>query len=194
MTSRSRLFCGALLLAGCMTTGMVRAADYVIDTMKAHAFIQFRIQHLGYSWLLGRFNDFSGKFSYDEANPDAASVEVRIETGSIDSNHAERDKHLRGEDFLDVDRYPQAVFVSTGYRENPDKSAILSGNLTLHGVTRPVQIDVEPVGHGPDPWGGYRMGFTGTTRLKLADYGIDYDLGPASREVDLFLSIEGIRQ
>jgi len=190
----SRLFCGALLLAGCMTAGMVQAADYVIDTMKAHAFIQFRIQHLGYSWLLGRFNDFSGKFSYDEANPDAASVEVRIETGSIDSNHAERDKHLRGEDFLDVDRYPQAVFVSTGYRENPDKSAILSGNLTLHGVTRPVQIDVEPVGHGPDPWGGYRMGFTGTTRLKLADYGIDYDLGPASREVDLFLSIEGIRQ
>jgi polyisoprenoid-binding protein YceI len=57
-----------------------------------------------------------------------------------------------------------------------------------------VQIDVEPVGQGPDPWGGYRMGFTGTTSLKLADYGIDYDLGPASREVDLFFSIEGIRQ
>jgi len=191
---RSRLFCGTLLLAACMATGMAQAADYVIDTMKAHAFIQFRIQHLGYSWLLGRFNDFSGQFSYDEANPDAASVEVRVNTASIDSSHAERDKHLRGEDLLDVDTYPQAVFVSTGYRENPDKTAVLSGNLTLHGVTQPVQIDVEPVGHGPDPWGGYRMGFTGTTRLKLADYGIDYDLGPASREVDLFLSIEGIRQ
>ena len=191
---KSRLLCGALLLAGCMTAGLVQAADYVIDTKGAHAFIQFRIPHLGYSLLLGRFNDFSGKFSYDEENPDAASVEVRIKTASIDSNHAERDKHLRGEDFLDVDKYPQAVFVSTGYRENPDKTAVLSGNLTLHGVTRPVQIDVEPVGQGPDPWGGYRMGFTGTTRLKLADYGIDYDLGPASREVDLFFSIEGIRQ
>ncbi|MGD8630323.1 MAG: YceI family protein [Gammaproteobacteria bacterium] len=191
---KSRLLCGALLLAGCMTAGLVQAADYVIDTKGAHAFIQFRIPHLGYSLLLGRFNDFSGKFSYDEENPDAASVEVRIKTASIDSNHAERDKHLRGEDFLDVDNYPLAEFVSTGYRENPDRTAVLSGNLTLHGVTRQVQIAVEPVGQGPDPWGGYRMGFTGTTRLKLADYGIDYDLGPASREVDLFFSIEGIRQ
>jgi len=191
---KSRLFCGTLLLVAGMAAGTAQAADYVIDTMKAHAFIQFRIQHLGYSWLLGRFNDFSGQFSYDDASPDAASVEVRIKTASIDTNHAERDKHLRGGDFLDVDKYPQAVFVSTGYRQNPDKTALLSGNLTLHGVTRPVQIDVEPVGQGPDPWGGYRMGFTGTTRLKLADYGIDYDLGPASREVDLFLSIEGIRQ
>jgi len=191
---KSGLFSGALLLVASMAAGMTQAADYVIDTGKAHAFIQFRIQHLGYSWLLGRFNDFSGEFSYDADHPDAASVAVRINTASIDSNHAERDKHLRGEDFLDVDRYPQAEFVSTGYRENPDRSAVLSGNLTLHGVTRPVQIDVEPVGQGPDPWGGYRMGFTGTTRLKLADYGIDYDLGPASREVDLFLAIEGIRQ
>jgi polyisoprenoid-binding protein YceI len=144
-----------------MTAGLVQAADYVIDTKGAHAFIQFRIPHLGYSLLLGRFNDFSGKFSYDEENPDAASVEVRIKTASIDSNHAERDKHLRGEDFLDVDNYPLAEFVSTGYRENPDRTAVLSGNLTLHGVTRQVQIAVEPVGQGPDPWGGYRMGFTG---------------------------------
>jgi polyisoprenoid-binding protein YceI len=191
---KSRLFCGTLLLAGCMVSGMAHAADYVIDTKGAHAFIQFRIQHLGYSWLLGRFNDFSGQFSYDADNPAAASVEVQIRTASIDSSHAERDKHLRGEDFLDVDKYPQAEFVSTGYRENPDKTAALSGKLTLHGVTRPVQIDVEPVGQGPDPWGGYRMGFAGTTRLKLADYGINYDLGPASREVDLYLFIEGIRQ
>jgi polyisoprenoid-binding protein YceI len=191
---KSRLLCGALLLAGCMTAGLVQAADYVIDTKGAHAFIHFRIQHLGYSWLLGQFNDFSGQFSYDEENPDAASVEVRIKTASIDSSHAERDKHLRGEDFLDVDKYPLAEFSSTGYRENPDRTAVLSGNLTLHGVTRPVQIDVAPVGQGSDPWGGYRMGFTGTTRIKLADYGIDYDLGPASREVDLFFSIEGIRQ
>jgi polyisoprenoid-binding protein YceI len=191
---KSRLFCSALLLAGSLSAGMARADDYVIDTKGSHAFIQFQIPHLGYSLLLGRFNDFSGEFSYDADAPDTASVAVTINTASIDSNHAERDKHLRGEDFLDVDKYPQAEFVSTGYRENPDGTAVLSGNLTLHGVTRPVQIDVEPVGQGPDPWGGYRMGFTGSTRLKLADYGIDYDLGPASRDVDLFFSIEGIRQ
>ncbi len=173
---------------------LARAADYVMDTEKAHAFIQFRIKHLGYSWLLGRFNDFDGKFSYDEAKPAASKVEVNIRTASIDSNHAERDKHLRSDEFLGVDKFPQARFVSTAYKENPDKSAVLSGNLTLHGVTRPVSINVKPVGHGADPWGGYRRGFEGSTTLKLADYGINYDLGPASKEVELFLSVEGIRK
>jgi len=173
---------------------MASAADYVIDTKGAHAFIQFRIQHLGYSWLSGRFNDFGGSFSFDETNPNASKVEVNIKTASIDSNHAERDKHLRGKDFLNVSKFPEASFVSTGYKDNGDNTAVLSGNLTLHGVTRPVTIAVTQIGHGPDPWGGYRRGFEGTTTLKLADYNIDYDLGPASREVELTLSVEGIRQ
>jgi len=173
---------------------LLQAADYVIDTEKAHAFIQFRIKHLGYSWLLGRFNDFDGSFSYDEADPAASRVDVTIRTASIDSNHAERDKHLRGKEFLEVDRFPQATFVSTGFTEQDDKTAVLTGNLTLHGVTRPVNIAVKPIGHGPDPWGGKRRGFEGTTMLKLTDYDIDFDLGPAAREVELFLSVEGIEQ
>ncbi|MEN8761072.1 MAG: YceI family protein [Thiogranum sp.] len=173
---------------------LLQAADYVIDTEKAHAFIQFRIKHLGYSWLLGRFNDFDGSFSYDEADPAASRVDVTIRTASIDSNHAERDKHLRGKEFLEVDKFPEATFVSTGFTEQDDKTAVLTGNLTLHGVTRPVNIAVKPIGHGPDPWGGKRRGFEGTTTLKLTDYDIDFDLGPAAREVELFLSVEGIEQ
>lgn len=189
-----RLFhCAALALAITAPT-LAQGADYVIDTKGAHAFIQFRIKHLGYSWLLGRFNDFTGRFSYDERDPDAAQVQVTINTASIDSNHAERDKHLRGEDFLDVDKYPEARFVSTEFKQNEDQTASLTGKLTLHGVTRPVTIEVKPIGQGPDPWGGYRRGFEGSTVLKLADFGIDYDLGPAAREVELFLSVEGIRQ
>jgi len=185
----------ALTLAAAMSIpALTHAADYVIDTQGAHAFIQFRIKHLGYSWLLGRFNDFSGTFSYDDAHPEAARVEVTIKTASIDSNHAERDKHLRGEDFLNVAKYPEARFVSTGFKHNDDDTAVLTGNLTLHGVTRPVTIDVKQIGHGPDPWGGTRRGFEGSTTLKLADFNINYDLGPAAREVELFLSVEGIEQ
>jgi polyisoprenoid-binding protein YceI len=191
---KRRLFhCAALALA-ISSPGLAWGTDYVIDTEGAHAFIQFRIKHLGYSWLLGRFNDFQGRFSYDQNDPAAAQVDVTIETASIDSNHAERDKHLREEDFLEVDKYPEARFVSTAYRENADRSASLIGKLTLHGVTREVIIEVQPIGHGPDPWGGYRRGFEGSTVLKLADFGIVYDLGPAAREVELFLSVEGIRQ
>lgn len=169
------------------------ASDYVIDTEGGHAFIQFRISHLGYSWLSGRFNRFSGTFSYDEKAPSDAAVEVLIETASIDTNHAERDKHLRGEDYLDVERFPQARFVSTGYAASGE-SGRLSGELTLHGVTRPIEIEVKQIGAGMDPWGGYRRGFEGATRIRLADFGITEFLGNAAREMEFSLGIEGIRR
>jgi polyisoprenoid-binding protein YceI len=174
--------------------GLALAEDYVIDTKGTHAFIQFRIQHLGYSWLYGRFNDFEGTFSYDEKKPENASIEVTIDMASIDSNHAERDKHLRGEDFFDVDKFPEARFVSTAFEEHGDGTATLTGDLTLKGVTRSVSIDVQHIGHGEDPWGGYRRGFQGTTTITLKDFNIDYNLGPASRTAELELSVEGIRQ
>jgi polyisoprenoid-binding protein YceI len=184
----------SIALVAAAVAPAAQAADYVIDTKGAHAYVQFRIKHLGYSWLVGRFNTFAGEFSYDEKDPAASKVSVTIDTASIDSNHAERDKHLRGEEFLDVKNFPQAKFVSTGYRELADGKAELSGELTLHGVTKPITIAVEPIGHGPDPWGGYRRGFAGTVELTLKDYGIERDLGPASRSVELSLGVEGIRK
>jgi polyisoprenoid-binding protein YceI len=194
---RANLNLTALTLAGALLLPGAAAAEvekYVIDTEGAHAFVQFRIQHLGYSWLYGRFNDFGGELTYDTENPENASVQVTIDTASLDSNHAERDKHLRGEDFLEVDKYPEARFQSTSYAPTGENTATLTGDLTLHGVTKPVTIEVEQIGAGPDPWGGYRRGFQGATTIALKDFGIDYDLGPASQEVELILSVEGIRQ
>jgi len=185
----------ALTLAAYLAAPSLALADkYLIDTKGAHAFIQFRIQHLGYSWLYGRFNSFGGSFEFDESNPDAAWVKVDIDPASIDSNHAERDKHLRGKDFLDVDKYPKAGFESTAFKDHGNGSATLEGKLTLHGITKPVSIAVNHIGHGPDPWGGNRRGFEGSTRFALADFGIDYNLGPKSKEVEITLSVEGIRQ
>lgn len=170
------------------------AADYVIDTKGMHAAINFRIQHLGYSWLYGQFRDFTGQFSFDENNPDAGSVSVNIDTTSIDSNHAERDKHLRGDDFLATDQFPAASFTSTSVDLDSTGSGTISGDLTLKGNTRPVTLEVKGIGAGNDPWGGYRRGFEATTELTLADFGIDYNLGPAAKNVELILSIEGVRQ
>jgi polyisoprenoid-binding protein YceI len=183
-----------ILIMILLAVSPLQAQEYALYTKGAHAFIQFRIKHLGYSWLYGRFNKFSGNFSYDEKNPSAAKVKVDIDPASIDSNHAERDKHLRGEEFLHVEKFPKAGFVSTSYEEKADGTAVLKGDLTLRGVTKPVTIQVEKIGHGPDPWGGYRRGFYGTTQIALADFGIPFDLGPASRNVELELSVEGIRQ
>lgn len=186
---------GALVLATVMLSPALAAEEkYLIDTEGAHAFIQFRIKHLGYSWLYGRFNDFSGTFTYDEEDPSTSRVEVVIKTASVDSNHAERDKHLRGKDLLEVDKYPEATFKSTSYKETGLNKATLTGDLTLHGVTKPITIEVDRIGNGPDPWGGYRRGFEGRTSIKLADFGIVKNLGPASRELELTLSLEGIRQ
>jgi polyisoprenoid-binding protein YceI len=185
---------GLMLLAAIFMASPATAADYVIDTKGAHAFINFKINHLGYSWLYGRFNTFDGEFSYDEKNPAASKVVVNIDPASIDSNHAERDKHLRSKDFLNVDKFPEAKFVSTSYKELGNGKAELVGDLTLHGVTKPVTIAVTHVGNGKDPWGGYRRGFSGTTSFALKDFGIDYDLGPAAQKVELTLSVEGIRK
>jgi polyisoprenoid-binding protein YceI len=185
----------ATLAVALLAPGLAAAVEkYVIDTEGAHAFVQFRIKHLGYSWLYGRFNDFSGTFTYDDNDPRNSQIEVVIKTASIDSNHAERDKHLRNEDFLDVKKYPEARFKSTSYKETGLNKAVLTGDLTLRGITRPVTIQVEKIGNGPDPWGGYRRGFEGTTSFALKDFGIDYNLGPAARDVELTLSVEGIRQ
>ena len=95
----------AALLIG--LSGNLHATEYKIDTAGAHAFIQFKIKHLGYSWLHGRFDDFEGRFSYDPKKPEDSDVTVVIDTASVNSNHAERDKHLRGKDFLHVEKYPQ---------------------------------------------------------------------------------------
>ncbi|WP_371370077.1 YceI family protein [Pseudomonas sp. QL9] len=173
--------------------GQAMAADYKIDKEGQHAFIEFRIKHLGYSWVYGRFDDFDGAFTYDEKNPAADKVKVTINTSSVNTNHAERDKHLRSPDFLNVGKNPTATFESTGVKVE-GKQAEIAGNLTLNGVTKPVTLKAELIGEGKDPWGGYRAGFLGTTTLKLKDFDIQRDLGPASQEVELTLSVEGVRQ
>ena len=184
----------ALALVSLLGAGPALAAEYAIDKQGQHAFVNFKISHLGYSWLYGTFRDFDGTFSFDAAKPEASKVSVTLRTASLDSNHAERDKHLRSPDFLNVEAHPTATFTSTAVKPTGKDTADIAGDLTLNGVTRPVVIAARFIGEGEDPWGGYRAGFEGTTTLTLKDFGIDYDLGPASRTVELILSVEGVRQ
>lgn len=183
----------ALLVAVAGSTA-ASAADYDIDTKGGHASITFRIKHLGFSWLTGRFDKFDGTFSYDAKAPEASKVSVEIDTASVSSNHAERDKHLRNADFLDVDKFPKSTFVSKKVEPAGDGKAKITGDLTLRGVTKEVVIDAAYVGGGPDPWGGNRVGFAGTTSVPLADFGITFNLGPASKEVELTLNVEGVEK
>jgi polyisoprenoid-binding protein YceI len=168
------------------------AAEYVIDTKGAHASINFKVSHLGYSFIKGRFNAFDGNFSYDSADVTASKIMVNVDTTSLDSNHAERDKHLRSGDFIDAGKYSNAKFVSTSVTDNGNGSLDVAGDLTLHGKTSPIIISAECIGEGADPWGGHRAGFVGTTTLNLSDFGIEA-MGMA-KTVDMELHVEGVRK
>ncbi len=170
------------------------ADEYMIDTEGAHASINFKIRHLGYSWLTGRFDRFSGTFRFDPTAPEDSKVSVEIDTASVNSNHAKRDKHLRDKDFLDVANFPKASFRSTSVKKTGEGSADITGILTLRGVKKEIVIKARHVGGGGDPWGGHRNGFVGTTSLKLKDFNIDFFLGPASTHVDLTLHVEGVQK
>lgn len=184
----------AALLAGSVFALPAMAADYVIDTKGNHASINFKIKHLGYSWLAGRFDKFSGQFSFDKASPEKSAISVEIDASSFNSNHAPRDKHVRSGDFLDVAKFPTAIFKSTSVKPGADGKAMVEGQLTLHGVTKAITINAEYIGGGKDPWGGVRQGFSGTTSFALADFGITKNLGPASKVIQLELHIEGVRK
>ena len=186
----SKLALTAILVAALATPA--NAVGYKIDP--AHSFIHFRTKHLGFSWLVGRFNTFEGTVNYDpSAGPDAQKIDLTIDAASLDTNHAERDKHLRNEDFFNVRKYPTITFKSTRY-DGDEYGGKLTGDLTLLGVTKSISFNVRIIGEGNDPWGGYRAGFEGSYTLLRKDFGMGYNLGPAAEEVELDLMIEAIRQ
>lgn len=165
------------------------AADYKIDP--AHSFVTFRIQHLGFSWTHGQFNSISGEFSYDSASPEARKISVQVDPASVDTNHAERDKDVR-ENYLHVADYAVASFESSKYT-GTDEEGVLEGTLTIHGVSKPIAIDVKKIGEGEDPWGNYRAGFSGQVSFSRPDWGVTNDLGPKGDIIEFELTIEGIR-
>ncbi|MBF0178998.1 MAG: YceI family protein [Magnetococcales bacterium] len=184
------------ILACCLWLGSGVAAHAAMENYKldpTHSFVTFTIPHLGYSLLQGRFNTLSGGFALDPGQAEGGSIQVTVDTASVDSNHAERDKHLRGKDFLDVEQFPKAEFKSKRITEKEGKATV-EGEFTLHGVTKPITFEAKMIGTGPDPWGGFRRGYAGSLRIKRADFGITRNLGPAAEEMELGLYIEGIRQ
>ncbi len=171
--------------------GSASAADYKVDIEGAHAFINFKFKHLGYSVLAGTFKKFDGEFTWDPEAPEDSTIAIDIDVTSLDSNHAERDKHIRDEKYLNTDEFPTARFESTRVEDKGDGKLVMHGNLTLRGVTRPIAIKVSTIGEGDDPWGGYRAGFEGYVTLNTKEFGME-TFRPL-HQVDMELYIEGKR-
>ena len=184
-----------LALLSALTLSSVGAAtatpgSYEIDP--AHTSVTFSVNHLGISTLVGRFNNVEGDITL--APKGDSSIEVSIETASVDTNHEKRDEHLRGPDFFNAKQYPVMKFSASKFDFSGDKSERITGKLSLHGKTKPVMLTVEPIGAGDDPWGGYRAGYKATTVIKRSEFGMDFMPGGIGDDISVTLNIEAIKQ
>lgn len=155
------------------TTATPTLTTWKIDP--SHSQIEFAVRHMMITTVRGRFAGADGTVRLDESNPSSVDVDVTIDVATIDTRDAQRDAHLRSADFFDVEKYPHITFTSAGPIARHGSALKLSGDVTMHGVTREVVLDVTDEGSGKDPWGGERRGFSATTRLKRSDFGLTWN-------------------
>ena len=142
----------------------------------AHSSIGFTARHLMITKVRGRFGAVTGSLEVP-ADPTQTTVNATIEMGSVDTSDAGRDEHLRSADFFDVENHPTMTFVSTALRGDANGSEfVLVGDLTIKGVTKSVELDLEFEGVSPDPWGGTRVGFSAEGEINRRDFGLDFNV------------------
>jgi|SRR5215203_5848537 len=141
----------------------------------AHSHVEFAVKHLMISTVKGRFGIVHGTVSTDEADPSKAQVEVEIDADSIDTREGQRDTHLKSADFFDVEKFPKLSFRSTRIHDVDGADFKLTGDLTIHGLTRPVTLEVTSEGRGKDPWGGERAGFSAKGKIKRSEFGLTWN-------------------
>jgi len=166
---------------------------YSIDN--SHSFANWTIRHVA-SKTSGTFTDIKGKVLIDRSNLANSSVEARINMLSVNSSHAKRDEHIKKEEYLDVGHFAQMEFVSTKVEATGTDEGILTGNLSMHGVTKEMSFPFKVLGADFDPWGGYRMGLEAHTSLKASDFGFTWPLkpkAPVGDEIEITLLIEGVK-
>lgn len=147
---------------------------YTIDP--AHSGAHFTVRHMMITNVRGAFRNVKGTVVYDAENPASSSVEAEIDAASIDTREQQRDAHLRSADFLDVEKFPTITFRSTAFTKAGEAEWKVTGDLTIHGVTRPVALNVEgPAPEGKDPWGNIRSGASATTKIKRSDFGLTWN-------------------
>ena len=141
----------------------------------AHSHVEFAVKHLMISTVKGRFGVVRGTVRLDDNDPARGQAEIEIDTDSIDTREPKRDAHLRSADFFDVETFPSITFRSTRIADTTGDRFKLIGDLTIHGVTREVTLDVTAEGRGKDPWGGERAGFSAATKIKRSDFGLTWN-------------------
>src|SRR4051794_40089089 len=161
--------------------------EYTLDP--SHSRLGFSTRHAMVTTVRGQFKEFAGEAVVDTANPSASKVDLTIQAASIDTGVADRDGHLRGADFFDVENFPTVTFVSTGVQRDGDDWTI-TGDLTIKDVTKPISLEFESTGSARDPFGNLRIGFEGKAVLNRKDWGLTWN---AALETGGFLVSDKIK-
>jgi polyisoprenoid-binding protein YceI len=186
----------AVMLPALLAAG--HAATYDIDA--AHSGITFKVAHMAISKVNGRFDKFSGTIDYVPGDTKSWKTEVVIDVASINTNVEARDKHLRGPDFFDVEKFPTMTFKSTKVLSYKNMKGKLQGELTMHGVTKPVVLEVEGSGPAMDPWGGERMAAVAKATINRKDFGLTWNKALEAggllvgEKVEITLEIEAVKR
>jgi len=171
---RMRSWIAAVTVAALLLPAAAQAKKYKVD--EEHTTVGFKIRHL-FTSVEGRFGKFEGQIDFDLDSADGTKVKGSIDATTIDTNVAERDKHLRSSDFFNVADHPKIEFESTKVIDvdKGKKTAKMEGKLTMHGVTKPIVLDVAFLGEGPDPWGNKKAGFSAETTINRKDFGLNWN-------------------
>ncbi|MFO0676979.1 MAG: YceI family protein [Polyangiaceae bacterium] len=173
-------------------------STYAIDT--THSEVGFTVRHMMFAKVRGQFKTWSATLAWDAANPAKSTVEVSLDTASIDTRETARDNHLRSADFFDAEKFPKMVFKSKRVEATGKGKYALVGDLTIRDVTRELTLDVTETGSGKDPWGNARLGFTATASLKRSDWGLTWNQALeaggvlVSDKVDLDVEVQVIQK
>jgi len=187
-------FHGAVIVVALLAFAGVPALaadDYKIDP--AHSGVNFKISHLGLSWIQGRFNDYSGAFSIDADDPGKCSFELNVKTDSVDTNNKQRDNHLRSPDFFNAKQFPAITFKSTSVKQAKDGYEV-TGDFTLHGVTKTITINLVGGKKAEFPKGVQRTGYSGEVTIKRSEFAMEKFLGGVGDEVPVSVSFEGSKR
>ncbi|MYS91604.1 MULTISPECIES: YceI family protein [Streptomyces] len=173
VTASGRAEVGTVTLARQGGTELPPPGPWTVDPV--HSSVAAVAQHLGISSVHGRFTEFSGSIEIAPDDVTKSRVEAVIRAASIDTGNGMRDGHLKSPDFLDVERFPEITYRSTGLTATGSDRWTVHGELGMHGVVRPVDLDLAYLGTGPDPWGGTRAAFRATTELHREDFAMNYN-------------------
>lgn len=178
-----------LLLFACAGLGFGQTTVWHLDP--PHSAAQFSVRHMGISTVRGTFTKLSGTVTYDPANLSKTAIDVSIDAASVDSRVERRDNDLRSDHFLDVAKYPTITFKSTGVEPAGEGKLKASGDLTIHGVTKPVVLDIEgPSQPVKDPMGNMHMGASATTTINRSDFGMNGMQGMVGNEINITIDVE----